>query len=85
MGTDISLVASVQLRIKYLHYKSILDITASHMEVDTSTRSSTSNLVSLSILTRTMNQDMRITNDFWIKQISGGESCSEPIRRAFLG
>lgn len=70
---DISLAASAQLRIKYLHYKSILDITASQMENDTLTRSSTSNLVSLSILTRTMNQDLRITNDFWIKQIGVGK------------
>jgi hypothetical protein len=74
---DVYLVASVQLRIRFLHYKSILDITASQTGSDALSRS---RLISLSILTRTMNQDMRVMTDQWIRRIADGEQDVEETR-----
>ncbi|KAJ9121521.1 hypothetical protein QFC22_002139 [Naganishia vaughanmartiniae] len=67
---DLSLIASVQLRARFLHYKSLLEITAADADdLDRTDQSHTATLLSLSILTRTSNQDLGNINAHWVEQI----------------
>ncbi|KAJ9096015.1 hypothetical protein QFC21_005379 [Naganishia friedmannii] len=67
---DLSLIASVQLRARFLHYKSLLEITAADADdLERTDQSHTATLLSLSILTRTSNQDLGNINAHWVEQI----------------
>jgi hypothetical protein len=76
--TDLSLIASVQIRARFLHYKSLLEITAADADdLERTDKSHTATLLSLSILTRTANQDLGNINAHWVEQIrEGTPSCS---------
>ncbi|KAJ9095193.1 hypothetical protein QFC19_007648 [Naganishia cerealis] len=71
---DLSLIASVQLRARFLHYKSLLEITAADADdLERTDQSHTATLLSLSILTRTSNQDLGNINAHWVEQIREGK------------
>jgi hypothetical protein len=70
---DLALIASVQLRARFLHYKSLLEITAADADdLERTDKSHTATLLSLSILTRTANQDLGNINAHWVEQIREG-------------
>lgn len=70
---DLSLIASVQIRARFLHYKSLLEITAADADdLERTDKSHTATLLSLSILTRTANQDLGNINAHWVEQIREG-------------
>jgi hypothetical protein len=70
---DLPLIASVQLRARFLHYKSLLEITAADADdLERTDKSHTATLLSLSILTRTSNQDLGNINAHWVEQIRQG-------------
>lgn len=77
---DLALIASVQLRARFLHYKSLLEITAADADdLERTDKSHTATLLSLSILTRTSNQDLGNINAHWVEQIREGMRPAIPI------
>jgi hypothetical protein len=81
---DLALVASVQLRARFLHYKSLLEITAADADdLERTDQSHTATLLSLSILTRTSNQDLGNINAHWVEQIREGKfRCESGMHKA---
>lgn len=66
---DLSLVASVAMRCRFLHYKNLLEITANTLESEPPAASSIASLMSLSVMLRTMNRDILDTHHYWSERI----------------
>lgn len=66
---DLSLIASVQMRCRFLHYKNLLEITANTLETEPPAASCIASLMSLSVMLRTMNRDILNTHHYWSERI----------------
>jgi hypothetical protein len=69
--SDTLLACSIELRKKYIHYRELVGFAVSDAQMPPSA-------LSLSVLTRTMNEDWDLTTEAWIREISEGESNVVP-------